>query len=68
MLIKIIVIAIMAVIAYTLFSAAYGITHKSSGTERTAKSLTWRIGLSMSLFFFLFVAFALGWLQPHGLS
>lgn len=67
MLIKVMVVMIMATIAYSLFSAAYRITHATSTDNQVAKSLTWRIGLSISLFFFLFAAFALGWLQPHGL-
>tara|TARA_Y100001934_G_C12146711_1_gene675269 strand:- start:604 stop:771 length:168 start_codon:yes stop_codon:yes gene_type:complete len=34
-------------------------------TNRTLKALTWRIGLSLMLFIFLFVAFSFGWIQPH---
>lgn len=67
MVIKAFVILLMASIAYALFSAAYCVTHAKADDNKTAKALTWRIGLSFSLFFFLFVAFALGWLNPHGL-
>ena len=33
---------------------------------RTLKALTWRIGLSVALFASLFIAYALGLIQPHG--
>jgi methionine-rich copper-binding protein CopC len=68
MIIKAFVIFLMATIAYALFSAAHYVTHASVDDNKTVKALTWRIGLSFSLFFFLFAAFALGWLNPHGLA
>ena len=37
-------------------------------SERMAKALTVRVGLSVGLFILLFVLFALGVIQPHGLT
>ena len=36
-------------------------------SQRTVKALTWRIALSLGLFLFLLIAFALGWISPHGI-
>jgi hypothetical protein len=35
---------------------------------RTAKALTWRIGLSITLFVLLMAGFYFGIIPPHGLS
>jgi hypothetical protein len=32
-----------------------------------ARSLTWRIGLSVAAFLFLLLAFYAGWIEPHGI-
>ena len=37
-------------------------------SERMARALTLRIGLSVGLFILLFVLFAIGVIQPHGVS
>ena len=61
----IIVIALIAIIA-SLSSALYYLTKKQEEPEKLAKALTWRIGLSIALFFLLIIAFLNGWIQPHG--
>ena len=33
-----------------------------------AKSLTWRIGLSVGLILLVILGILAGWIQPHGLS
>lgn len=35
--------------------------------EQTARALTVRISLSLLLFGFLFFAFTMGWIKPHGI-
>lgn len=35
-----------------------------SGTDRTVKALTWRIGLSVALFALLMLGYHLGWIEP----
>ena len=37
-------------------------------SEKTLKALTYRIGLSVLLFILLFIAFATGLFQPHGIG
>ncbi len=67
MLIKILIVACIVLIAFTLGKGMYCLVHDRGQSERTVKALTWRIGLSVSLFILLFVAFRLGWIQPHAL-
>jgi archaellum biogenesis protein FlaJ (TadC family) len=35
--------------------------------KRMARALAWRVGLSVALFLFILLAWALGWIQPGGL-
>lgn len=64
---KIFILVVMVAILYCLGSGIYYLLKDGGRTSRTARALTWRIALSMSLFVLLFVAFALGYIQPHGL-
>lgn len=70
MLVKMIIILFLLVIIYSLGSALYYLTHERNDADasRVIKALTWRIGLSLLLFGLLFVAYALGWIQPHGIG
>ena len=65
MLIKIIVIITMLIILLALGSSLVFLLKDAGKTTRTVKALTWRIGLSLTLFIFLFLAFSMGWLHPH---
>ena len=65
MLIKIIVIITMLIILLALGSSLVFLLKDEGKTTRTVKALTWRIGLSLTLFIFLFLAFSMGWLHPH---
>lgn len=66
MLVKAIIIVFLLVIFFSLGSAFYYMLTDQGDSRRTAKALTWRIGLSLALFLLLMLAFALGWIQPHG--
>lgn len=63
--IKVIIITLFLFIFFSLGSALYFLIHDKGDSDRMVKALTWRIGLSMLLFFLLFIAFALGWIAPH---
>jgi len=69
MLVKIIIILFLFIIMYSLGSALYYLTHErnQADADRVVKALSWRIGLSLLLFILLFVAYWLGWIQPHGI-
>lgn len=54
----------------SLFCLFYALRHLfSSGKSQRdyARMLTWRIGICLALFVLLFIGFAKGWIQPHGL-
>lgn len=64
---KWIVMAVMICIVLALGSGLYYILFQRDKSEQAVKALTLRVGLSLFLFIGLFVAFAAGWLKPHGL-
>ncbi|PKM13080.1 MAG: DUF2909 domain-containing protein [Gammaproteobacteria bacterium HGW-Gammaproteobacteria-3] len=70
MIIQIIVVIAFMLIIFSLGSALLNIVrHKSQeNSEKAAKALTFRIGLSLVLFIFLFLAVATGVLKPHGIG
>jgi hypothetical protein len=62
-----ILIALVAILV-SLGLALGFIAHTSSASSRTVRALTVRIALSVGLFIFLLVAWAMGWIAPHGLG
>lgn len=67
MLAKTIIIFTMICILIALGSGLVFLVRDGGKTKRSVKSLSWRIGLSVGLFIFLFLAFSLHWITPHGL-
>ncbi|MFA5982698.1 MAG: twin transmembrane helix small protein [Methylococcaceae bacterium] len=69
-MIKILVIIAFIIIIGSLGSALlYLITNKAKDpSPKIVKALTFRITLSVILFVFVFIAIALGWIQPHGIG
>jgi hypothetical protein len=67
MFIKIVIMLFMFVILASLGSALFYLVKNRGDSKRVAKALTLRIGLSLSLFLLLLVAFALGWITPHAI-
>lgn len=66
MLTKIVILIMLALILASLFSALFYMFKDKGQGERTAKALTIRIALSITLFIMLLVAFKLGLIgQPH---
>lgn len=65
---KIIVVMILGIILYCLGSALYYMVGRRGDARKMARSLTWRIGLSFALFFFLITSFYMGWIEPHPLE
>ena len=63
---KIIIALALIAIIMSLGSGLYYLTKKEEDREKLVKALTWRIGLSITLFFLLIIAFLNGWIQPHG--
>jgi hypothetical protein len=67
MLLKIIVIVMLALILASLFSALVFLFKDKGRGKRTAQALTWRIGLSITLFLMLMAGFHFGIIPPDGL-
>lgn len=67
MLAKLIIIAVFLLIVFNLGSAMVYMIKDKSQSDRTMRALTWRIGLSVLAFILLFIAYATGLIQPHGI-
>lgn len=70
MISKLIIIAFIVLILYCLLSGLYFlvIEKTEADSDRVAKALTWRITLSLILFFLLFIAYWLGLITPHAIG
>lgn len=64
---KVFIILVMIAIFSSLISGLIFLLKDNGKTNRTVKALSWRIGISLCLFLFLFIAFSMGWIQPHSL-
>ena len=65
-LFKILVVLLLLVIVSTLFSGMYYMMKDKGKSDRAVKALTWRIGLSITLFALLMIGAATGLIEPHG--
>lgn len=65
MVIKILIIIFLITILYSLGSALFFLVKDHGEGDRTVNRLTWRIGLSLVLFLFLWGAYQLGWIEPN---
>ncbi|MDX1513422.1 MAG: twin transmembrane helix small protein [Gammaproteobacteria bacterium] len=68
MLGKILVIGIFIAILASLGSALVFLVKDRGQSDRTAKALTLRIGISVCLFLLLFILWWLGLITPHGIQ
>ncbi len=67
MLARLVIIAFLLFILYCLGSGLFYLVRDRGKSDRVVKALTWRISLSLVLFILLFIAYALGWIHPHGI-
>jgi hypothetical protein len=66
--IKTFVILMLVAIFASLFSALLFLFKDGGRGTRTARALTWRIGLSLTLFLLLMAGFYFGIIPPEGIS
>ena len=66
MLIKALIILMLLAILGSLSAGMFFLVKDKGKTNRTVNALTLRIGLSLTLFILLFIGFATGLIQPHG--
>ena len=69
-MIKVILITVFLLIIISLGSALYHLVkHKNdASSQKTVRALTFRIGLSVLLFIFVFILVATGIIKPHGIG
>ena len=65
MIIKILIILFLLTILYSLASSFFFLVWDKGEGDRTVKRLTWRIGLSLVLFVFMWAAHQMGWLDAN---
>ena len=65
---KIVIVVLLAIILISLASGLVFLIRDKGKSERTVKSLTLRIVLSIALFVLLFIGFAAGLIKPHGIN
>lgn len=67
-MIKILIaLAFIAIIA-SLGSALFHLVRHKDHSDQTVKALTLRIGISLALFIFVYLAFVAGFIKPHGIA
>ena len=64
---KLIIIAFIFLIIWNLGAGLYYMMVDKGKTNRTVRSLSWRIGLSVLLIGLLFLGIITGIIQPHGI-
>ena len=68
MIIKYLIVAVLVAIVASLGSGLYFMLKDKGESKRMVNSLTVRIGLSVTLFVLLYVAWYLGLIQPHPIT
>ena len=66
--IRLLILAVLLAIVASLGSALFHLTSKSRDSRKLARDLTIRVGLSVTLFILLMIAWRMGLIQPHGLA
>ena len=64
---KVFIIAIFLGVVVSLGSGLFYLVKDKGDSNRMANALTWRISISVALFGLLFLAWAVGLIQPHGI-
>lgn len=65
---RLLVVGFMVFISFNLFRGLYFLVSGKGAGKNTARSLGWRIGLSMALFLVLVLLKVLGIVDPHALN
>jgi succinate dehydrogenase/fumarate reductase cytochrome b subunit len=64
---KLLIIAFLVVILWNLGAGLYYMMVDKGTTDRTVRSLSWRIGISVVLFLIVVAGIATGWIKPLGI-
>ncbi|PCJ87353.1 MAG: hypothetical protein COA54_05560 [Thiotrichaceae bacterium] len=66
MIFKIVILSLLLIVLISLGSALVAMT-KGDKSDKMLNALTWRIGLSVTIFILLLIGQATGLITPHGL-
>jgi hypothetical protein len=64
---KLLIIAFLVVILWNLGAGLYYMMVDKGTTDRTVRSLSWRIGISVVLILIVVAGISTGWIKPHGI-
>jgi hypothetical protein len=64
---KLLIIAFLIVILWNLGAGLYYMMVDKGTSNRTVRSLSWRIGLSVLLIGLIVLGIFTGWIKPHGI-
>lgn len=65
---KLLIVAVFIAVLWNLGAALFYMMTDKGQSNRTVKSLTWRIGLSVGLILLVILGIATGVIEPHGVS
>ena len=65
---KLLIIGVLIVILYNLGAGLYYMMVDKGKTDRTVRSLSWRIGLSFGLILLVILGIYTGVIKPHGIQ
>ncbi|MEO8000613.1 MAG: twin transmembrane helix small protein [Arenimonas sp.] len=65
---KLLIIGVLIVILYNLGAGLYYMMVDKGKSNRTVKSLSWRIGLSVGLILLVILGIYTGVIKPHGIN
>lgn len=65
---KLLIIAFLIVILWNLGAGLYYMMVDKGTSNRTVRSLSWRIGLSVLLIGLIVLGIFTGWIKPHGMG
>ena len=68
MIVKTIIILAFILVLISLGTALFHLVNHKEQSKKTAQALSFRIGLSLLLFIFLFIAVMTGIIKPHGIG
>lgn len=65
---KLLIVAVFIAVLWNLGAALYYMMSDKGRSDRTVRSLTWRIGLSVGLILLVVLGIATGYIEPHGIT
>ena len=65
---KLLIVAVFIAVLWNLGAALYYMMADKGQSNRTVRSLSWRIGLSVGLILLVILGIATGIIEPHGVT